>query len=42
MKKVLPVLIILAFVLSLNAYTQDFTYVGAAKCKMCHKSEKKN
>lgn len=40
MKKVLPALIILAFVLSLNAYSQDFTYVGAVKCKMCHKSEK--
>ena len=21
-------------------FSQDFTYVGAAKCKMCHKSEK--
>ena len=21
-------------------YSQDFTYVGAAKCKICHKSEK--
>ena len=23
-----------------NLFSQDFTYVGAGKCKMCHKSEK--
>lgn len=23
-----------------NAYSQDFTYVGSDKCKVCHKSEK--
>ncbi|UCE41567.1 MAG: cytochrome C554 [Candidatus Aminicenantes bacterium] len=23
-----------------NLFSQEFTYVGAAKCKMCHKSEK--
>ena len=41
MKKVLiltAVLISIIFITGL--YSQDFTYVGAAKCKMCHKSEK--
>ncbi len=41
MKKIIPALIILiavAFVFSLHS--QDFEYVGAAKCKMCHKTEK--
>lgn len=27
-------------ILATNLISQDFTYVGAAKCKMCHKSEK--
>lgn len=41
MKKVLPLLIICAaifFIISL--FSQEFTYVGAAKCKICHRSEK--
>lgn len=41
MKKVLiltAVLISIIFITGL--YSQDFTYVGAVKCKMCHKSEK--
>jgi hypothetical protein len=40
-KKILPGLLILCFCLIIiNVFSQDFTYVGAAKCKMCHKSEK--
>ena len=40
MKRVLLITIAfvsLIFIISLSS--QDFTYVGAAKCKMCHKSE---
>jgi hypothetical protein len=41
MKKIMPimmfVMICMVFIL---AHSQEFTYVGAAKCKMCHKSEK--
>ncbi len=41
MKKTLFVLILaLACISFTNLYSQDFTYVGADKCKMCHKSEK--
>jgi hypothetical protein len=41
MKKLIPMVILLAAViLVFNLYSQDATYVGAAKCKMCHKSEK--
>ena len=41
MKKVLPVsILILALVFITNLFSQEFTYVGAAKCKICHKSEK--
>ena len=41
MKKGLFILLVfVAAVLVSSAYSQDFTYVGASKCKMCHKSEK--
>jgi len=42
MKKELLILIVLitfAFIISL--FSQDFTYVGVGKCKICHKSEKR-
>jgi hypothetical protein len=32
-------LVVVCF-LFVQAHSQEFTYVGAAKCKMCHKSEK--
>ncbi len=41
MKKTLPLLVICAaifFIISL--FSQEFTFVGAAKCKICHQSEK--
>ncbi len=41
MKKVLLILMIgipLIFIVSL--FSHDFTYVGAGKCKICHKTEK--
>jgi hypothetical protein len=41
MKKVHLILIIgifLIFIISL--FSQEFTYIGAGKCKICHKSEK--
>ena len=41
MKRVLSLLIICtAFFLIISLFSQEFTYVGAAKCKICHKSEK--
>jgi hypothetical protein len=41
MKKIMPVIIFVVVCLFIiHAHSQDFTYVGAAKCKMCHKSEK--
>ncbi len=41
MKKVLSCLVILiCFVFVLSLSSADATYVGSAKCKMCHKSEK--
>jgi hypothetical protein len=33
-------LVVLFALLTVNAFSADFTYVGADKCKMCHKSEK--
>jgi hypothetical protein len=40
-KKIVPVtLILIVCLFFIHAHSQDFTYVGAAKCKMCHKSEK--
>ena len=42
MKKAIPILIVVfAFASLMAAYSQDFTYVGSAKCKTCHKSEKR-
>ena len=41
MKKALLILMIgipLIFIISL--FSQEFTYVGAGKCKICHKTEK--
>jgi hypothetical protein len=41
MKKLLLILIVgasLIFIMSL--FSQEFTYVGAGKCKICHRSEK--
>jgi hypothetical protein len=41
MKKLaLIIVMIISIVLITTVYSQDFTYVGAKKCKMCHKSEK--
>ena len=42
MKKTLALTIFVLGILfvATGAYSQDFTYVGADKCKMCHKSEK--
>jgi hypothetical protein len=41
MKKALSLLIICsAFFLIISLFSQEFTYVGAAKCKICHKTEK--
>jgi hypothetical protein len=41
MKKILmTAMLIMAMVLVVNLSSQDVTYVGSAKCKMCHKSEK--
>jgi len=41
MKKTFTIAIfILGVVFISGLYSQDFTYVGAAKCKICHKSEK--
>jgi hypothetical protein len=40
-KEILPGLLVVFFCLIvINVFSQDLTYVGAAKCKMCHKSEK--
>lgn len=42
MKKVLLALIAtIIFVFVITLFGQEFTYVGAAKCKTCHKSEKR-
>lgn len=41
MKKISLALIIgVAFIVTSHATSQEFTYVGAAKCKICHKTEK--
>lgn len=41
MKKIIiAMLLTLSLVFTINLFSQDFTYVGAEKCKMCHKSEK--
>ncbi|GAF92214.1 unnamed protein product, partial [marine sediment metagenome] len=41
MKKVLLILIMGIFLISIiSLFSQEFTYVGAGKCKICHKTEK--
>jgi len=41
MRRIIVVsLLTLCFVFAINLFSQDSTYAGAAKCKMCHKSEK--
>jgi hypothetical protein len=41
MKKVLLISIVGIFLISIiSLFSQEFTYVGAGKCKICHKSEK--
>ncbi len=41
MKKASFILFFIIIIISVSTlFSQDFTYVGAAKCKMCHKSEK--
>ena len=41
MKKVLPVAATaIALMFILNLFSQEFTYVGASKCKICHRTEK--
>jgi hypothetical protein len=41
MKKTLTILIIVVGIFFITGlYSQEFTYVGADKCKICHKSEK--
>ncbi|MGB3863249.1 MAG: multiheme c-type cytochrome, partial [Candidatus Aminicenantaceae bacterium] len=40
MKKLVYLMGILMIIVPFMLFTQEFTYVGAAKCKMCHKSEK--
>ena len=42
MKKILLIAIVLiAFVFIISLFSQDFTYVGVGKCKICHKSDKR-
>lgn len=42
MKKFLPLLLVsLLCIYSIILFSQEFMYVGAGKCKMCHKSEKR-
>lgn len=41
MKKVLLIAtIVITLLLIASLFSQEFTYVGAAKCKICHKTEK--
>jgi len=40
MKKIALIVAVAASVLILSLAGQDFTYVGAAKCAICHKTEK--
>ncbi len=32
--------LVFSLILIANVFSQDFTYIGAKKCKMCHKTEK--
>ena len=41
MKKLfLTVTVTIAFIFILSLFSQEFTYISAGKCKICHKSEK--
>jgi len=40
LKKTVLLIGILLIIVPFMLFSQDFTYVGAAKCKICHKSEK--
>jgi hypothetical protein len=40
LKNLVPLIGILVIIIPFMLFAQEFTYVGAAKCKMCHKSEK--
>lgn len=40
MKKIIPILIAAMLALNVFAAAQNCTYVGAAKCQICHKTEK--
>ena len=41
MKKCLLIAIVIAVVIVVaGLFAEDFTYVGADKCKICHKTEK--
>jgi hypothetical protein len=41
MKKASLILLSMIIIISVSTlFSQDFTYVGAAKCQMCHKTEK--
>src|SRR5512136_644312 len=39
MKKILVIAALAALVLAAMLFAQEFTYVGAQKCQLCHKSE---
>ncbi len=41
MKKVFIIsFVFIAFICIISLFSQDFTYIGAGKCKICHKTEK--
>ena len=41
MKKILLILMIgISLIFTFSLFSQEFTYVGAGKCKICHKTEK--
>jgi len=40
MKKFIPIFVLAVLATSALASAQTFTYVGAAKCQICHKTEK--
>jgi len=39
-KLVVSIALMMSLAYIANVFSQDYTYVGAKKCKMCHKSEK--
>ncbi|MFB0566912.1 MAG: multiheme c-type cytochrome [Candidatus Aminicenantaceae bacterium] len=40
MKKLILLIAVFVVIISFVLFSQEFTYVGANKCKICHKSEK--